>query len=533
LNICWVGNRFLAVGWHGFCLESADGLLWQPKPTPIPLHLTSCAEAEDLLVVVGAKASVFAAKRGQDFQQVHQGREDRGLWAVAHGNGRFLAVGMEGLALTSRDGHTWYPLDLGIRANLWGLAFAQGRFVAVGDQAILVSEDGTRFEYLSAPGILNAVAFAEGLWVAVGWGGLVLTSPDGRNWRRQTTGVWKGLFGVARGKGQWVAVGEQGTVLASPDGIYWKPAVLEGMPFLTGVAWNGTRFVASGWGLALYTSSDGILWQAAYPGTGQQLLGLASSGQSFVAVGYEGLKGLALSSTVGSTWHLTTRVPGWLLGVTWGKGRFVAVGEKGLILVSPDGHLWKMARTPTSKWLYGVTFGQDRFVAVGEVLLLSQDGLTWEALPSPTEETLLGVAYGQDAFLAAGERGSLLVSPDGYTWEKVLSGGAPWYKGVVYAQDRFVVTGYGRVLVSKRGWDWEEADTRHLPNHLPSVAYGQNRFALVGHPRPGEGVAAFSPDGLTWEEVHPLGMEPEAITYGAGHFVVAGNCGTLLTFNPR
>lgn len=533
LDIVWLDNRFLTLGWHGLCLESPDGLNWYPRPVPSPITLTSCTQGRGIQVAVGAKGTVLLAKDGEGFQQVHQGKDQRGLWGVAYGKGRFLAVGMAGLALTSQDGASWHPLDLGIEANLWGVAFAQDRFVVVGDHTFLVSQDGIHFESGSLPGILNAVAFANGLWVAVGWGGLILTSRDGREWNRQSSGVWKGLFGVTWGKGRWVVVGEHGTVLTSPDGIRWQPGHLDGMPFLTGVAWNGTQFIASGWGLALYASSDGILWQPVYQGTGQQLLDAEYGDKSFVAVGYEGSEGIILASPNGSRWRLLARVPGWLTGVTWGRNRFVAVGEKGLILVSRDGYHWEVAPTPFSQWLYGVAFGKDRFVAVGEALLLSRDGLEWQPLPVPGGKTLLGVAYGNGTFLAVGEKGTLLASHDGRTWEEILGDGSFWFKGVVYARDRFVVTGYGQVLVSKRGWNWEEANTRHLPKYLPSITFGQERFALVGHARPGEGLVAFSPDGFTWEEYLWLGMEPEAITFGNGLFVIAGNCGTLLTFSPR
>lgn len=534
LGVHWIGDRFVAPGWHGLCLESPDGLDWRPVSTPTHLSLTACTGGEHPWVVVGAQASILASTGKGTLKEVHRGGDQRGLWAVAYGLGRYLAVGMEGLALGSTDGYAWYPLEPGTNANLWGVAFAQGKFVAVGDHVILVSRDGLHFEHLPAPGILNAVSFANGLWVAVGWGGLVLTSQDGRTWQPQTSGVWRGLFAVEWGNGHWVAVGEHGTVLVSRDGARWQRIPLGGQPFLTGVAWNGQRFVASGWGTSLYFSEDGLTWNPVHTGTGQHLSALSAGPEGFVAVGHEGLLGVILTSPNGSKWNLAARAPGWLMAVTRGQRGFVAVGEKGLVLYSHDGTAWRALPSPTQKWLYGVAFGNNRFVAVGEALLLSQDGLAWEALAAPTDQTLLGVAFGGEIFLAAGEKGTLFASRDGVRWEPVLSGGAPWLKGLASGNGRFVATGYGTILVAKRPWDWEEANTQHLPHYLPSVAYGQGRFALVGHPRPGDGVVAFSEDGLTWEEVYPLATEPEAIAFGQGSWVVAGVCGTLLSIlNPR
>ncbi|TFU17617.1 sialidase family protein [Thermus tengchongensis] len=531
LHVSWQEDRFVATGWYGLLLESPDGLSWHEVPTPTLEALTASALGEGRRVVVGGKATRLQGPPGGPLEP-SKGTplEHRGLWGVAYGRGRYVAVGMEGLVLTSGDGRAWEPVPLGLDRNLWGVAFAQGRFVAVGDHIILVSQDGRHFETLPAPGILNAVAFAQGLFLAVGWGGLILTSQDGRSWHRQASGTWKGLFGIARSERLWVVVGEGGTVLTSSDGIRWHQAVLEGAPFLTGVAWNGSRFVAVGWGLALYTSEDGLAWEPLHPGTGQQLWSVAFGPQGFVAVGHEGPMGIVLFSPEGTAWTLEARVPAWLLGVGWGRGQYVAVGERGTILLSPNGKRWVKVETPVQKWLYAVAYGEDRFVAAGEALLLSREGKVWRAFPLPQEETLLGLTFGAGTFLAAGEKGNLYASRDGIRWEKVLSLGRPWLRGLVHGNGRFVASGHGKVLVAQRGWDWEEASAPHLPKHLPSVAHGDGRFALVGHPRPGEGVVAFSEDGLAWDEAHPLGNEPEGIACGQGRFVVVGNCGTLLTW---
>jgi hypothetical protein len=52
--------------------------------------------------------------------------------------------------------------------------------------------------------------------------------------------------------------------------------------------------------------------------------------------------------------------------VTYGNGLFVAVGEWGTILTSPDGVTWTARTSGTSNLLYDVTYGNGTFVAVGE-----------------------------------------------------------------------------------------------------------------------------------------------------------------------
>jgi hypothetical protein len=60
------------------------------------------------------------------------------------------------------------------------------------------------------------VTYGNGLFVAVGEDGAILTSPDGVNWTRRTSGTRNGLESVTYGNGLFVAVGEWGTILTSP-----------------------------------------------------------------------------------------------------------------------------------------------------------------------------------------------------------------------------------------------------------------------------------------------------------------------------
>ena len=60
------------------------------------------------------------------------------------------------------------------------------------------------------------MAYGNSLFVAVGDGGVILTSPDGVNWTARVSGTYNSLFGVTYGNGTFVAVGDGGTILTSP-----------------------------------------------------------------------------------------------------------------------------------------------------------------------------------------------------------------------------------------------------------------------------------------------------------------------------
>jgi hypothetical protein len=63
---------------------------------------------------------------------------------------------------------------------------------------------------------LYGVTYGNGLFVAVGDVGTILTSPNGVRSTEQASGTSNSLYGVAYGNGTFVAVGEDGAILTSP-----------------------------------------------------------------------------------------------------------------------------------------------------------------------------------------------------------------------------------------------------------------------------------------------------------------------------
>ena len=104
---------------------------------------------------------------------------------------------------------------------------------------------------------LLAAAVGDGVTVAVGRGGTVITGTDGIEWRTRHTGADYWLGDVVWANGLFVAVGgelgfegwpEYGVVLTSTDGISWVERVRTSGLALSGVVWIGSRFVVVGVG---------------------------------------------------------------------------------------------------------------------------------------------------------------------------------------------------------------------------------------------------------------------------------------------
>ena len=65
------------------------------------------------------------------------------------------------------------------------------------------------------------------------------------------------------------------------------------------------------------------------------------------------------------------------MGVTYGGGQFVAVGDKGTIVTSTDGYNWGSPSLVATGSLYAIAYGNGVFTAAGTLCLTSADGVAW------------------------------------------------------------------------------------------------------------------------------------------------------------
>lgn len=244
-------------------------------------------------------------------------------------------------------------------------------------------------------------------------------------------------------------------------------------------------------------------------------------GGTFVAVGYIGPGGAVWTSSGGSTWGPNLVPSNKLYGVTFGNGLFVAVGEQGSILTSPNGIDWTpLQDSGTSNNLWGVAYGNGRFVAVGEdIILTSTNGTSWDQI-YPSGYFLYGVTYGGGKFVAVGENGTIVTSLNAFDWELQNYSG-PNLRGVDYGNGRFVAVGdQGTIVTSSDGgitWTQENSGTY---SNLWDVAHRNCLFVAVGN---GGTIRTKIPWWGLWKSQSsgtPLPLY--GVTYGNGQFVVVG-----------
>jgi hypothetical protein len=415
---------------------------------------------------------------------------------------------------------------------------------------------------------LQTIAYGNGMFVAAGAEGTLLTSPDGTNWTAHSLGTKAGIRGAAFAFGRWVLVGAgtdgYGIILESTDGISWSKVQFD-QPFnpLNSITVADGHFVAVGDLGTILRSDEPRIWIHKNSGTFQNLVAITHGNGLFAATGDGGT--LVTSSDTGNVWTARSGAPMGFGRIAFGNGRFVTGGG----LTSIDAVNWVL----TGPSIGPITFGNGKFVALnGEDLLTSTNGLYWEYAPSPNRRTstvgfgnglffLLGsdgamstssdgiawtdrtlpsagfemadVAYGNGAFVAVAPNPSLnataiVRSTNGSTWTAPQIHTNTWLASITYADGAFVGVSYDTVLISSNGVDWTRQPGNFSPapfSPFKSTTYGNGLFAAVVQYFD----IATSPDGLNWTRRYSDDARfLNAVSYANGRFIVAGQWGTVI-----
>jgi uncharacterized delta-60 repeat protein len=243
-----------------------------------------------------------------------------------------------------------------------------------------------------------------------------------------------------------------------------------------------------------------------------------------LAVGMSGVSLRAQDSWVARPSGTTAN----LWSVAFAANQWVAVGEQGTILTSPDGTAWttRSSGFPT-RWIVSVGYGAGTWTAVGEsgLILTSADAITWTPRTSGTTARLNGVAYGGGRWMIVAESGELLTSTDSLAWTK-LSPSTDRLRGLIFAYGQFVITGDNGLV--RTTIDATDYAAKALPGgfFVESVTYARRAFVAVGE----DGYAITSSDATTWTTLASgTTAYLRGITFFNGQFIAVGTAGTIVT----
>lgn len=461
-DVVWAqNNKLIAVGENGSLYVSIPDyvtdrtkLAWTLMNTGTTATLRAVAfNVASGYLAVGDAGTMVRSGDATAWTSFTQGTDD--LFGAAARSDLFVAVGLNGVALTSQDLLTWTPGSTGVTNTMRDAYWNGSNFFATGAGGVMRSSpDGITWSSVSSVVTrrLDAVILAGATWIAVGDSGTIQTSPDSITWTSRTSGPGQFVENVTRTATQFVAVGQGGNVITSPDGITWTQRTSPVTQRLKSVASSATQLAAVGQTGRIITSPDGITWTNIPSPTGEDLNGLVHSGGLYVAVGSNGA---VLTSTDGSTWNIRNTNSVQVLNDIASSGTmFVAVGGGGTVLVSANGIDWDTAASvPTSAVLNDVVWTGTQYVAVGVggVVITSSDGQNWVRRISGVTVALEHVVSAGTSLFAVGAGGTILESTTGLTWTKRVSSTAKALEGIAYAAapvNRLIAVGEDGTILS-------------------------------------------------------------------------------------
>lgn len=460
LAVARIGDLFVAVGDNGTLLTSPDGHVWTSRlPAQANLLFWSLTAGRDSLLIMGADVgrkdsrTVVVSLPVSDLRGtamisagplVQIGGPSGTSWLaqVAYGNNRFVAVADgNGASWYSDDGVKWQAAVPAFMTGTRAVAFAQGVFIAVGDNsAIATSPDGVSwtarrsgyavFSKTLREDYLCAYGDAKRLLATSSWGTIAVSYDTGEHW----TGTGDEdnqdvtLTAVADTPNGLVAVGELGAVRTSKDGMVWQRCQTDASGWIWDVSATPSGVIAVGeFGLIL-ASPDLITWSVLEPVTPKTLTGIAAGDGHLVAVGDNGT---VVTSDDGRTWTAgETGLPVDMGALAYGAGLFVGIGQNGTVATSSEGHVWKQISTGLTADLNDVVYQDSQFVVVGSggTILTSSDGMTWTLQKVGTTASLFSVTSQGGLLVTVGDRGIALISTDAVHW----SGSATPTKEILY-----------------------------------------------------------------------------------------------------
>jgi hypothetical protein len=371
---------------------------------------------------------------------------------------------------------------------------------------------------------LRGIAFGNGRFVAVGEGGAILSSVDGVNWVNSSLEVID-LRGIAFGNGRFVAI-SFGFAYTSTDGLQWEQHRLPGgaqfnPTRVESISYGGGVFVATG--STILVSSNGVDWvdrRDQIQPQGAFVSDVTYGDGRFVAVGYN-LR--TYMSTNGWDWVASTNLNFALANVAFGNGLFVA-SYNNAITVSADGLQWSPQFVLTNTFIYRLTFANGQFLGLGMDIVTSPDGSNWTQRLHAPEANFQDAAFGNGINVVVGDNANILTSPDGTAWNWISRATDGNLRGIAHGRNRFVVAGnQGNAWVSFDGIAWTKYPTPKT-NDLRAVVFAQDRFVLVGE----GGSLMSSRDGIQWESYPLLTNDLYGVGFVNGRFIAVGDRGAIV-----
>jgi len=240
--VTYANGTFAAVTNQGNVLTSSDGLTWQSLKIDPGVWLVSIAYGNGKWVAVGDQGTILVSPDLATWTKQPSPTSNK-LNGVIYADeapaySMFVAVGDNGTILTSNDAQSWTLVPSGVTGFLRGITYNINHVLVTGQGGVLLKgyngagfaavESGTSADLEAVVGMpaghgdtcvvgSSGTTIHDFTWI----GGLTELSDPFDGWTASPTGTSVTLRGLAYGNGLAVAAGDQGTLLTSPDSENW------------------------------------------------------------------------------------------------------------------------------------------------------------------------------------------------------------------------------------------------------------------------------------------------------------------------
>lgn len=523
--------------------------------------------------ISGSSRCMLASKDGFTWERVGEYENtsnDRELNAVYYEeiSGNYLAVGTYGLILVSSDGISWTERTPDGGYTTFGDDF--NGIASDGDDIIVIVgrggeiqtsiNNGSTWVQQTAAGsytsTFEGIAYGNGVFVAVGQGIEIQTSPDGITWTQRTSAATTSPLSIVYAQDYFVAcLSTNNQIIISTNGITWE---LKTLSFtITTIAFAGDYFfgISDDSVYVNYDINDDTKWTQVdiVDSTSTTVFPIAYDGTNYVGFsGQNVFHSKGLWAEVIPTLLFTSQTSAGGVPVDFfsssyspDDSRHLLVGEIGTIQTSDDDGITWVARTADASYsnnFFASVYALSQFVIVGlsGEIQTSPDGITWTQRTNagPDTNNYSCITYGGGLYVLGGsfalDLRKFQTSPDGITWTYQVCDTPTidfmGFKDIVYGNSLFVaVATYGGLQTSEDAFIWTaRTNATATTSDLNGITYSDvlGLYVLVG----ANGTIQSSTDGITWVSRTPALSYSGifySVTYSNGLFIAVGSLGVV------
>lgn len=460
-------------------------------------------------------------------------------------SGSFVGVSSLGKMYKSPNGKSWSAVS-GENINSMFTAVAAGdKVIAVGFGGLIVSSADLNTYTKKTSGIqsnLYDIAVSESnSYVAVGQNSVVCRSSDGNTFNCSNTVAGADIISVAYGAGKFVAVtANYKFMVSNDDGASWTISDLGFTGDISRIEYFNDEFIIYGLNGLIATSKTGNSFTKVNVSSAYAFYDAAYDGSLYYFVGPGGL---ALTSSHPSLGFLkiSPDIAGDLYALYKGWNYYVVGGKGGTVAYSIDGlDFTLVASTEIDKDIIAIASDKEpnneRFCAVtngGFVYRTNDVTGEWTGYHLAGSNDFSDITFALSKFILVGTNGTLYISGDCVNFLKVETGSSANFRRVLFDGTNILIAGDSGTLYKSTNPSGPYSKVNFpVSYNIVDLAYGNRIYLLLTI----EKVGASSYNSRIYKSTDmsnfALAKEYPNIrltrtAFGAGYFIFTSNTGNV------